>query len=204
MSARERGVVGGARGSVAAFHTAVRACWRKKKSRRGAARSCPSLTLDSQSTERRIAWDPLVARKRAGHAGLFFFSVLSLTPSPVKYRRRRLGKTDYQARRRLTLQDKNKYNAPKYRFVVRFTNRDILCQIIYATIKGDRVVAQAHAQELKDARYGLKAGFTNYAAAYCTGLLLARRTLKKLGLDAKYEGVKVPGAREEGQGTWQL
>ena len=41
----------------------------------------------------------------------------------VKYRRRREGKTDYQARRRLTLQDKNKYNSPKYRLVVRITNK---------------------------------------------------------------------------------
>jgi large subunit ribosomal protein L5e len=53
----------------------------------------------------------------------------------VKYRRRREGKTDYQARRRLTIQDKNKYNTPKYRFVVRFTNKDVITQIIYATIK---------------------------------------------------------------------
>jgi len=30
------------------------------------------------------------------------------------------GKTDYQARRALVIQDKNKYNTPKYRFVVRF------------------------------------------------------------------------------------
>jgi len=108
----------------------------------------------------------------------------------VKYRRRREGKTDYQARRRLTLQDKNKYNTRKYRFVVRFTNKDILCQVIYATIKGDHVIASAHSQELKDARYGLTVGLTNYAAAYCTGLLVARRLLKKLGLDTKYEGVK--------------
>ena len=49
----------------------------------------------------------------------------------------------------------------------------------------------AHARELADARYGLSVGLTNYAASYCTGLLLARRLLKKLGLDAKYEGVKV-------------
>lgn len=26
-------------------------------------------------------------------------------------------------------QDKNKYNTPKYRFVVRFTNKDIVCQV---------------------------------------------------------------------------
>ena len=41
----------------------------------------------------------------------------------VKYRRRREGKTDYQARRRLVIQDKNKYNMPKYRLVVRMTNK---------------------------------------------------------------------------------
>lgn len=107
----------------------------------------------------------------------------------VKFRRRREGKTDYQARRRLTIQDKNKYNTPKYRFVVRFTNKDILCQIIYATIKGDRVVTQAYSHELKEARYGLTVGLTNYAAAYCTGLLLARRLLKKFKMDTKYQGV---------------
>merc|ERR1712093_337655 len=107
----------------------------------------------------------------------------------VKFRRRRQGKTDYQARRRLTIQDKNKYNTPKYRFVVRFTNKDIVCQVIYATMKGDRVVAAPYSHELKEDRYGLKVGLTNYAAAYATGLLLARRLLKKLGMDAKYEGV---------------
>lgn len=30
-------------------------------------------------------------------------------------------------------------------------------------------------------------GLTNYAAAYCTGLLVARRMLNKLGLDKHYE-----------------
>merc|ERR1712013_676760 len=37
-------------------------------------------------------------------------------------------------------------------------------------------------------RYGVKVGLTNYAAAYCTGLLLARRILKKFSLDSVYEG----------------
>jgi len=45
----------------------------------------------------------------------------------------------------------------------------------------------AYAHELP--RYGLKLGLTNYSAAYCTGLLLARRHLKKLGLDSHYKGV---------------
>lgn len=41
----------------------------------------------------------------------------------TKWRRRREGKTDYQARRRLVTQDKRKYNSPRYRLVVRFTNK---------------------------------------------------------------------------------
>jgi large subunit ribosomal protein L5e len=37
-------------------------------------------------------------------------------------------------------------------------------------------------------------GLTNYAACYATGLLIARRLLKKLGLDTQYEGkVKADG-----------
>ncbi|GAB2282378.1 60S ribosomal protein L5 [Dionaea muscipula] len=104
----------------------------------------------------------------------------------VKFKRRREGKTDYRARIRLINQDKNKYNTPKYRFVVRFTNKDIVAQIVSARIVGDVVLAAAYAHELP--RYGLEVGLTNYAAAYCTGLLLARRVLKMLEMDDQYEG----------------
>lgn len=108
----------------------------------------------------------------------------------VKFRRRREGKTDYRARKFLTFQHKNKYNTPKYRFVVRITNRNIITQIIYSTITGDKVLSQAQSKELRG--YGLNAGFANYASAYATGLLLARRTLKTLGLDDLYKGVAAP------------
>ncbi|KAJ1266848.1 hypothetical protein BS78_07G010500 [Paspalum vaginatum] len=104
----------------------------------------------------------------------------------VKFKRRRAGKTDYRARIRLINQDKNKYNTPKYRFVVRFTNKDITAQIVSASIAGDMVLAAAYSHELP--RYGLEVGLTNYAAAYCTGLLLARRVLKIRELDQEYEG----------------
>jgi len=104
----------------------------------------------------------------------------------VKKRRRREGKTDYQARRRMVRQDKNKFNSRKYRLVVRFTNSQCICQVIYATICGDRVVTQATTKEL--AKYGVPCGHTNYAAAYCAGLLIARRTLKKFGLDDMFKG----------------
>ncbi|XP_054715933.1 60S ribosomal protein L5-A-like [Uloborus diversus] len=105
----------------------------------------------------------------------------------VKFRRRREGRTDYYARVRLVVQDKNKYNTPKYRMIVRFTNKDIICQIAYARIEGDVIVCAAYAHELP--RYGVKVGLTNYAAAYCTGLLLARRLLHKFKMDSIYEGV---------------
>jgi large subunit ribosomal protein L5e len=105
----------------------------------------------------------------------------------VKFKRRREGKTDYFARKRLVIQEKNKYNTPKYRLIVRFSKKDIVCQIAYAKIGGDVVVTSAYAHELP--RYGVKNGLTNYAAAYCTGLLLARRHLKKLKLDGIYQGV---------------
>jgi large subunit ribosomal protein L5e len=104
----------------------------------------------------------------------------------VKYRRRREGKTDYYARKRLVVQDRNKYNTQKYRMIVRFTNKDIVCQIAYARIDGDKIVCAAYAHELP--KYGVKVGLTNYAAAYCTGLLLARRILKKFNLDSIYAG----------------
>lgn len=43
------------------------------------------------------------------------------------------GKTDFFARKRLVIQEKNKYNTPKYRMIVRFTNKDIICQVCMGT-----------------------------------------------------------------------
>lgn len=88
--------------------------------------------------------------------------------------------------RPVALPAQNKYASSKYRMVVRITNKDVICQIIDAKISGDIVVCAAYAHELP--RYGIKVGLTNYAACYATGLLLARRTLQKFGLDDKYEG----------------
>merc|ERR1711988_430567 len=106
----------------------------------------------------------------------------------VKYKRRREGKTDYYARKRLVTQDKAKYATPKYRFVVRFTRKDIICQVFYSKIVGDICHAAAYAHELP--RYGLKVGLSNYSAAYCVGLLCARRLLKKYNLDEKFVGTE--------------
>ncbi|KAB0364511.1 hypothetical protein FD754_008667 [Muntiacus muntjak] len=76
--------------------------------------------------------------------------------------------------------------------IVHITNRDIICQIAYARVEGDVIVCAAYAHELP--KYGVKVGLTNYAAAYCTGLLLACRLLNRFGIDKIYEGqVKVTG-----------
>lgn len=106
----------------------------------------------------------------------------------VKYRRRREGKTDYHARRQMVLQDKTKFGSPKYRLVVRITNKDVIAQVVQAKIIGDEVLMAAYSHELP--AFGLEHGLTNYAAAYATGLLVARRTLAKLGLGEKFQGAK--------------
>lgn len=57
-------------------------------------------------------------------------------------------------------------NAPKYRLVVRFTNKDIIVQIVYARLQGDFVLCAAHSRELP--RYGINHGLTNWSAGMCT------------------------------------
>ena len=101
------------------------------------------------------------------------------------FRRRREGKTDYVQRSALICQDKTKYGAAKYRLVARITNTKVIAQIITSTPDHDITLAQATSTELP--RYGVKVGLSNYPAAYCTGLLLARRILKKLNLDETFK-----------------
>lgn len=70
------------------------------------------------------------------------------------------------------------------------SSNDCTVQIAYATVAGDVVVASAYAHELPE--FGLKVGLNNFAAAYCTGLLLARRTLSKYGLADTYKVCPIP------------
>lgn len=116
----------------------------------------------------------------------------------VHFRRRRQCLTDYQQRAGLLTQRKDNYNAPKYRLVVRKTNKKIICQVVRSEVCGDHVVCAAYSCELE--RYGVKLGHSNYAAAYCTGLLVARRLLAKIGaeknidLAGKFQGETNVGA----------
>ena len=91
----------------------------------------------------------------------------------VKLRRRREGKTDYQARKALV-------TSRKPRLVARPSLRNLNAQIIIAKPKGDEVLAAANSRELVK-KFGWKAPTGNIPAAYLTGLLC--------GLKAKAKGV---------------
>jgi len=108
----------------------------------------------------------------------------------TKFRRRREGKTDFKARRCMITQDKNKYNCPKFRLVVRFSSKYVKAQIVKATIKGDETICEANSKELT--KHGLEVGLKNYPACYATGLLCARRLLTSMGLDEIYPGNEDP------------
>ena len=92
----------------------------------------------------------------------------------VQLRRRREGKTDYQARKSLVI-------SGKPRLVTRTANKNITVQILVAKPKGDQVLAAAHSRELVK-KYGWKAATGNIPAAYLTGYLC--------GLKAKAAGVQ--------------
>jgi large subunit ribosomal protein L5e len=87
----------------------------------------------------------------------------------VKFKRRQEGKTDYQSRASMIVQDQRSINTPKHRFVVRRTNREIICQIVLSQITGDVCICSAYSHELT--RYGIPVGHTNYAACYATGCI---------------------------------
>ena len=92
----------------------------------------------------------------------------------VQLRRRREGKTDYQARKALVL-------SGKPRLVTRGSLKNITVQISIAKPNGDEVLASANSHELGKS-YGWKAPSGNISAAYLTGYLC--------GLKAKTAGVK--------------
>ena len=92
----------------------------------------------------------------------------------VKLRRRREGKTDYQARKALV-------SSGRPRLVTRTALKNITVQILMAKPHGDEVLAATNSRELVKA-YGWRAPTGNIPTAYLTGYLC--------GLKAKANGVK--------------
>lgn len=88
----------------------------------------------------------------------------------VPFRRRREGRTDYKARMALIVS-----RLP--RVVARSSLKHTNVQIIEAEPAGDKVVASANSQELKN--YGWQAACGNLPSAYLTGLLCGVRAVAK-------------------------
>jgi len=63
----------------------------------------------------------------------------------------------------------------------------------FATIIGDKTMVSADSKEL--AKWGVTAGQTNYAAAYATGLLCARRLLASVGKADMFKGKDKPDGK---------
>lgn len=106
----------------------------------------------------------------------------------VRYRRKRLGKTDYKTRLKLL-------KSGEMRLVIRRSLRNIWLQVVEFAPTGDKVVVSAHSRELR--KLGWKGGTNNTPAAYLCGLLLAKKAKAKKILRAVLDlglGVSVKGA----------
>jgi len=88
----------------------------------------------------------------------------------VAFRRRREGKTDYNARLKLVSLDKP-------RLVVRISNANVIIQIINIGENGDETVVSAHTKELQ--KLGWLGGTKNTSAAYLTAYLCGKKAIDK-------------------------
>lgn len=94
----------------------------------------------------------------------------SRRPKTVLYRRKRTKKTDYPKRMKLLLSGKK-------RLVVRQTNNRFIAQLVEFATKGDKVLVNVDSFALK--KLGWKYSCKNFPAAYLTGLLVGKKSLKK-------------------------
>jgi len=109
----------------------------------------------------------------------------------VQLRRRREGKTDYQARKALVI-------SGKLRLVTRGSLKNANVQIIQAKTTGDLVLTSANSKELARS-FGWKAPTGNIPAAYLTGFLCGMKAKSKgfkeaildIGLVAPTKGARI-------------
>ena len=109
----------------------------------------------------------------------------------VQLRRRREGKTDYQARKALVI-------SRKPRLVTRASLKNVTVQIVVAKPHGDEVLAAANSRELVK-NYGWKAPTGNIPAGYLTGYLVGlkaqaagiQEAIYDIGLVAPMKGAKI-------------
>jgi large subunit ribosomal protein L18 len=109
----------------------------------------------------------------------------------VQLRRRREGKTDYQARKALVI-------SGKPRLVARTSIRNVTAQLVVAKPRGDEVLAAANSRELVE-KFGWMAPTGNVPSAYLTGLLCGFKAkaagvegaILDIGLVAPTKGAKI-------------
>lgn len=108
----------------------------------------------------------------------------------LAFKRRKEGKTDYKARLKLVGQN-------KYRFVVRFSNKHIIAQVVTTKTEGDETLVAVNSKELE--KLGWKAGGKNISAAYLTGFMAGKKAIKNgiqettldIGLKTSLKGSKL-------------
>jgi len=113
----------------------------------------------------------------------------------VPMRRRREARTDYHQRLRLL-------KSGKPRLVARKSNRQVRAQLVVTGPQGDRTVAAAASNDLRE--YGWEAPTGNMPAAYLTGLLAGLRAIEAgldeavldIGLNSPTPGSKVFAVQE--------
>jgi large subunit ribosomal protein L18 len=103
----------------------------------------------------------------------------------VAPRRRREQKTDYKKRLNLLL-------SRKPRLVIRRTSNHIIVQLVEYDIKGDKIIASAHSNELKN--HDWKGSTSNTSAAYLTGLICGMKAKKNGAKEAVLDIGLVPGS----------
>lgn len=88
----------------------------------------------------------------------------------VAFRRKRKGKTNYLARRKML-------TGNTVRVVVRRSLKNVWLQVVEFNPTGDRVLISAHSRELR--KLGWKGASGNLPAAYLCGLLLGKKAKAK-------------------------
>jgi large subunit ribosomal protein L18 len=94
----------------------------------------------------------------------------SRKPKTVAYRRKREGKTNYKKRLKLLLAQTN-------RVVVRFTQTQVIGQVVSFEPKGDRVIVSNNSLNLK--KLGWNYSYKNVPASYLAGFELGKKALAK-------------------------
>jgi large subunit ribosomal protein L18 len=92
------------------------------------------------------------------------------------YRRRRMGATDYRARKKII-------TSAIPLIAVRISSKNVSVQFVRPKAEGDQVVSSAHSRNLK--KFGWKGSTKSVPACYLLGLLAGKRA-KDAGLEKAY------------------